>query len=115
MWVVKVMMRADVIEVFQLEGSPCYISLVLKNILHAFITETIFKKTNKQTKPNQKLSCIFGSSANFERVKNMFGKLVTGACKSMGLQWNCLCGHVGLLWTSVANKLLPWEGFELSC
>lgn len=78
--------------------------LFFKNILHAFITKTIFKKTNK-------LGCIFVSSTDFERVRNIFGKLLTGKYKSMGLQWNCFCGQVGLLWTSVANKLLLWEGF----
>lgn len=53
-----------------------------------------FKKTNKQ-------GYIFVSNNNFERVTNIFGEITHWQYKSMRLQRNFFCGHVGLLWTPV--------------
>lgn len=57
-----------------------------------------WKQTNKQ-------GYIFVSNTNFERVTNIFGEITHWQYNSMRLQRKSFCGHVGLLWTPVPNKL----------
>lgn len=89
--------RADGSEVFQLGGykAPAKsVWLGFEKYPSCFHLQKLLLKSNKQTR-----LCV---CIQFWKSKKCIWEM-TGKKKSMGLQWDCCCRHVGLLWTAVAN------------
>lgn len=92
--------KDDGIEVFQLDG--------LQSLLNQSGFEkcaSCFHYRNYVLKKQTTKVIIFSSNNNFEKVTNIFGEITHWQYKSMRLQRNFFCGHIGLLWNPVANKL----------